>query len=80
MLIYINYLYNYFFKYTCKINSLIIWFYFNYYFVNERIFPSCINWGKNDSREHIINYEQNKKYFIDLSKKYINKIKKSKDE
>ena len=74
---YINYHYNHYFKYPDKRDLLIIRFYCNYGFFNERLLPSCVYCGKNNSRKHIMN-ECNEKYFIDLRKKYINKIKKIK--
>ena len=70
---YINYHYNYYFRYKDRRDGLIIRFFCNYGFFNERVYPSCIYCGKNNSRKHILN-DCNEKYFIDLRDKYINKI------
>ena len=68
-----NYHYNYYFRYQDRGDGLIIRFFCNYGFFNERVYPSCIYCGKNNSRKHILN-DCNEKYFIDLRDKYINKI------
>lgn len=74
---YINSHYKYYFKYPDRRDGLIIRFYCNYGFFNERLFPSCFYCGRNNSRKHILN-DCKEKYFVALRNKYMEKVSKIK--
>ena len=74
---YYNYHNKYYYKYADRRDGLLIRFFCNYGFFNTRLFPECGYCGERNSRTHIVNNCE-EKFFSDLRKEYIGKIKKLK--
>lgn len=74
---YLNYHNKYYYRYADRRDGLLIRFFCNYGFFNTRLFPECDYCDEGNSRTHVVNYCQ-EKFFVNLRKEYIGKIKKLK--